>query len=72
MSSSSAAADIEKFFLVEDPNETGLARDLVNSGAVVGNLVPVADVVESEDEVCPVQIYPVTIILGKASTIYKR
>ena len=43
--SSLDAAEIEKFFLVDDPNETGLAQDLVKAGAItptqVGALVPV-------------------------------
>ena len=47
----SGASDIDKFFLVEDPNETGLARDLVNSGAVPHDLVPVTPE-NAEEEVC--------------------
>lgn len=51
MTSGSTASEIEKFFLVEDPNETGLARDLVNSGAVAGDIVQVQDAIELAEEV---------------------
>lgn len=31
--------DFDKFFLVDDPSETGIARDLVNSGALSEDIV---------------------------------
>ena len=42
-------AEIEKFFLVEDPNETGIAQDLVKAGAVVPS---------SHDAIVPLEKQP--------------
>ena len=47
-------SEIEKFFLVDDPNETGVAEDLVKAGAVVPSpmeaLVPLSDSSKSSSE----------------------
>jgi hypothetical protein len=72
MSTSESARDIEKFFLVDDPSETGLARDLVMSGAVPEDLVPVDNLEEVDDEVCLLSLYDSDIILGTASAIHQR
>jgi transcription initiation factor TFIID TATA-box-binding protein len=48
------AKEIERFFLVDDPNEAGIALDLVNSGAVeppaLEALVPVGEPSHSSEE----------------------
>jgi transcription initiation factor TFIID TATA-box-binding protein len=48
MSSSFDPSEIEKFFLVEDPTESGLAQDLVKAGAITPS-VP-QDIVASTEE----------------------
>lgn len=50
-------SEIEKFFLVDDPNETGLGQDLVRACAVVPSpldaIVPVHDAPQSGDYLLP-------------------
>ncbi len=44
-------ANIARYFLVDDKNDTGLAQDLLNSGAISHDIVP-ADTEQVDDEVC--------------------
>jgi transcription initiation factor TFIID TATA-box-binding protein len=50
-------SEIEKFFLVDDPNETGLGQDLIRACAVAPSpldaIVPVSDVPKPDDVLLP-------------------
>jgi hypothetical protein len=66
-----ADSNIARFFLVEDKNDSGLARDLVNSGAIPQDIVP-AGSEDLQNEVCPHALHTPYVTSGTASALYQR
>ena len=45
----STPAEIQKFFLVDDPSDTGMSMDLVSMGLVPQDIVPIESLVEPKE-----------------------
>jgi hypothetical protein len=66
-----ADSNIARYFLVDDKNDSGLAQDLLNSGALPQDIVPTGSP-SVRDDVCFNYARITNKFLGAASALYKR